>query len=134
VTDALIELLNREAAAMELVESRLRTLELLAAADEHWFVTTALDELEAAAERLSALELVRCVSLTCAGYSPELTASQLVAELDRDGEPRVGAVVEGLRAAAERLTLARDRAAAAVAGGRDAVLSRLEAAGELVGM
>jgi hypothetical protein len=133
VSDELIELLRREIVAMELVEARLRALELLAAADEHRFLTVALDELDVAAERLAALEVGRTLSVMSTGFTPDVTASRLADSLQGEEGERLRAVVEGLRVAAERLTLARDRARAVVAGGREAIAARLDASGILAG-
>jgi hypothetical protein len=130
VIDEVIELLRREETAMAMVESRLRAIELLAAAGQERFVATALDELDAASERLAGLELGRVLALAGAGLPPDLPAARLPEALDVEAE-RLQPVLDDLARAATRLTEARDRAWTMVSSGAREVSERLEASGVL---
>jgi hypothetical protein len=134
VSHDLVELLRRQVAALELLEARLRALELLAAAGEQRFVTVAFDELELAAERVGALELIRAMSMAELGLGPDASAAEVVAAAEEDEEGPVATAVRTLRLAAERVGDARDRARSVVAEGRDEIARRLEASGALAGV
>lgn len=129
VIDEVIELLRREEAAMAMVESRLRAIELLAAAGHERFVATALDELDTASERLAGLELGRVLALAGAGLPADLPAARLPEALGE--EERLQPVLDDLARAATRLTEARDRTWAVVSSGAREVSERLEASGVL---
>jgi hypothetical protein len=135
VIEELVTLVQRQVAALELVESRLRALELLVAADEQRFVSAALDELEAASERLAALELGRVLSVTAAGFAVDVAASELLeAAEDPDLASRFGVILDGMRLAVARVGLARDRALAVIDAGAADVRARLEAASAYAGV
>jgi hypothetical protein len=134
VNDELVELLRRQVAALEMLEGRLRTLELLAAAGEQRFVAVAFDELELAAERVGALELIRALSMADMGLDPDASAEQVVAATDGGEEGPVAAAVRMLRVAAERAGVARERARLVVSDGYDEISRRLEASGALAGV
>jgi hypothetical protein len=130
----LITLMRRQVEALELVEARLRALELLVAADEQRFVAAALDEVEAASERLAALELGRVLSLSTAGYGPDTPASELLSGCeDPDLTQRFTAIVEGLQLAVARVGAARERALAVVGSMAEELQERLELAGAPTG-
>ena len=86
----LCDLLRREADAVAVLAGRMRALELVMAADERRFVPLALEEVEAAAERLAALELTRVLVLSTAGLPADLAATGLV---DRVADPDLRARV-----------------------------------------
>jgi hypothetical protein len=135
VEDELVALLQRQRDALELLESRLRALELLVAADEQRFVAAALDELEDASERLAALELGRVLVLDSAGYGPDLAAEELVREVaDADVAARFVAVVDRMRLAVARVGIARERALAVIRPDAEQVRARLEAASAYAGV
>lgn len=125
--DQLVSLLQRQVAALDAVESRLRALELLLAADEQRFVTQAMAELEQATERLAALELGRALVLTSAGLDVDAPASELEAHVDADVAGIFHEVVERLRTATQRVGDARERAYAALAPGAEDLRQRLVA-------
>ena len=125
--DQLVSLLQRQVAALETVESRLRALELLVHADEQRYVAQAMDELEQAAERLAALELGRALVLSSAGLPVDAAAGDLVAAADDDTAGLFQDVVERLRNAAERVGEARERTQAALRPGAEELRQRLAA-------
>jgi hypothetical protein len=132
VEDELVALLQRQREALELVEARLRALELLVAADEQRFIASALDELEVASERLAALELGRVLVLGSAGFPPDVSA-----EGDDEGALDLGrfaGILEALRVAVARVAIARERAMAVLGPGADATRQRLVAAGAYAGV
>jgi hypothetical protein len=130
VIDEVIELLRREEAAMTVVESRLRAIELLAAAGQERFVAIAFDELDAASERLAGLELGRVLVLAGAGLPADLAAADLPEALGVE-RGRLQPVLDDLARAATRLTEARDRTWTVVSSGAREVSDRLEASGVL---
>jgi hypothetical protein len=135
VEDELVALLQRQREALELVEARLRALELLVAADEQRFVAAALDELEDASERLAALELGRVLALDSAGYGPDVAAEELVAKVeDPEVAVRFTGIVDGMRLAVARVGIARERALAVLSPGAAEVRARLEAASAYAGV
>lgn len=128
--DPLVQLLARQVHAAQLLEARLRALELIVVAGEQRFLVSALDEVEDASEALASLELTRNLVLSVAGCSPDITAEELLAH------PGVGeataaalrATLDELRAVMLRLADARSRtdheiraAAAATRQRRDVV-------------
>ncbi|HSK21911.1 MAG TPA: hypothetical protein VK906_01980 [Egicoccus sp.] len=125
--DQLVSLLQRQVAALDAVESRLRALELLLAADEQRFVSQAMAELEQATERLAALELGRALVLSSAGLDVDAPARELEARVDEDVAGLFHEVVERLRTATERVGDARTRAYAALAPGAEDLRQRLVA-------
>ena len=127
VFDQLVSLLQRQVAALETVESRLRALELLVHADEQRYVAQAMDELEQAAERLAALELGRALVLSSAGLPVDAAAGDLVAAADDDTTGLFQDVVDRLRNAAERVGEARERTQAALRPGAEELRQRLAA-------
>ena len=134
MVDQLVTLLQRQLAAMELVEARLRTLELLLAADEQRFVAAALDELEDASERLAALELGRALVLDAAGFPSEARGDDLVAATD---ETRLASglrqVIDELRTVSARVAATRERTRVMMAPLAIRLQSRLAAADAYVG-
>ena len=129
MTQELYQLLHRQTVAVETLESRLRALELVIAADERRFVAVALDELESASEQLSALELTRSLALTAAGMSPDISARELLAGIHDEGDRALLAgVVDRLRQASERLEDARERARTVVGRSASELRSRIDAA------
>lgn len=109
--DELIDLLRRQIVAGEVVEGRLRAVELVVAADEQRFVSLALDELERACDELSALELTRVLALSAAGLDVDSSAATLIGAVgDRDEGHHLQEVVEDLRACMHRVEDARRRA------------------------
>ncbi|MFA9430950.1 hypothetical protein [Egicoccus sp. AB-alg2] len=125
--DQLVSLLQRQVAALEAVESRLRALELLVVADEQRFVARAMDELEQAAERLAALELGRALVLSSAGLPVDAAATDLVTAADEETVAVFRDVVERLRSAAARVTEARERTYAVLKPGAEELRQRLVA-------
>ncbi|MFP4312069.1 MAG: hypothetical protein ACLFS9_08850, partial [Nitriliruptoraceae bacterium] len=79
--EELYRLLTRQVAAVDAIESRLRALELVVAADERRFVAIALDELEAASEDLAALEVARSMAMLSESLSPDMSATDLLARI-----------------------------------------------------
>lgn len=131
--DELYQLFDRQLRAVEALEGRLRSLELVVAADERRFVATALDDMESASETLAALELTRVMALDAAGMSPDITARDLVAGIDDPGDRELlSAQLERLRAATERLEASRDRARVVVGRQSTQLRSRIEVAERLV--
>lgn len=129
MTQELYQLLHRQTVAVETLESRLRALELVIAADERRFVAVALDELESASEQLSALELTRSLALTAAGMSPDISARELLAGIHDEGDRALLAgVIDRLRQASERLEDARERARTVVGRSASELRSRIDAA------
>lgn len=130
--DELCELLQHQVDAATALEGRLRALELVVAADEHRFVPLAVEELEAASERLAALELARALALGTAGLPDDVAARDLVAGVaDPDETERLRDVVDDLAAATARLVDARERAGVVVTRGARASRERLYAASTL---
>lgn len=127
VVEELAELLRREADALSRLESRLRALELVVAADEQRFVSLALEELEDASEQLAGLELARVLALSAAGYGPDVTAETLLTS-DRNHERRLADAVEQLRDAMRGAVDARERAVAVVSHGGGGTRTRLACA------
>jgi hypothetical protein len=125
--EELAQLLQRQAAALEVLESRLRALELLVMADDPRFVALALDELETASERIAALELGRVMALSVAGLSPDVTAAQLVAHAGPSAA-ELSTAVEELRAASVAVATARDRARAVVSAATTETRAQIAAA------
>lgn len=131
--DELYQLFDRQLRAIEALEGRLRSLELVVAADERRFVATALDEMESAAERLAALELTRVLALGVAGMSPEITARDLVAGIDDPGgRELLCGQLERLRTATVQLEETRDRVRVVVGRSSSELRSRIEVAERLV--
>lgn len=127
--DELVQLLGRQADAAATLEGRLRALELLVAADEGRFVAAALDEVETASDRLSALELARNMTLVAAGFTPEVAASELaVAVGHAEGVDRLEDAVEELRIAVVGAASARERATTVLAAAAQDGQARLQAA------
>lgn len=126
--EQLVDLLHREAEAADMVAARTRALELIAAAGERRFLGMALDELEAATERLSGLELARSLTMMTAGFPADITATELVARFDGDPASPVARAIDELRQSSTRLSDARDRASAAIGHAAAATRARLSAA------
>lgn len=103
--DDLVIVLQRELDAVLGVERRLRSLELLLAAGDDHLVEPAVDEASAAIERLAAVELTRCLSLTSAGLAPDLGVEQLRAHVPSEAGDRYDHLVGQLRAAAGRVAV-----------------------------
>ena len=134
MVDQLVTLLQRQRLALELVEARLRALELIVAADEQRFVAAALDELEAASERLAALELGRALALSAAGIAPDARAEELVSVAsDASLESGFRQAVDDLRVVSSRVAEARDRTMAVLAPLTAELQSRAVAAGAYLG-
>ncbi len=116
--DELSRVLRRETEAAIALEARLRALELIVTAGEHRFVSLALDEMEAASERLAALELTRVLALATAGLPLDAVASELVAGItDPDERVAMHQVVARLTLVMNRLETARSRTELAVSNG-----------------
>lgn len=129
MTRELYQLLHRQAVAVEALEARLRALELVVAADERRFVAVALDEFERASEQLSALELTRSMTLSAAGLDPDISAHDLLALIEDEGDRHLlGETVDRLRTAATRLEEARERARAVVGRSATDLRSRIDVA------
>lgn len=129
--DGLPELLAREVDALADLERRLRGLELLAGAGEERFVALAGDDVEAATERLAALELGRALTLSGAGIDPDVSADDLVSSLDEDAARGAVDLVGALRAGVARVALRRERVRDQLEAGhrhRDAQLEQLTGA------
>lgn len=127
----LTELLHREVAALELVECRLRSLELLEAAGQERFVASALADLEDAAEHLGALELGRAIAVVGAGLPADATATDLLELIDGAAEgAALSAAVDRLRTAADRVAVARERAGSVVGAGAEHTAGRLALAAQ----
>lgn len=111
--DGFIELLRRQCAAAEHLETRLRALELAVAVDDRALVEASLAEVEVASERLSGLELARTLVVSTVGLPPDATATELLRHLDMGDreEPvaRLASVIAELRRHAELLWDARHR-------------------------
>jgi len=129
VIDELCEVLRHETEAANRLEGRLRALELVVAADEQRFVPLAIDEMEAASERLAALELTRVLALATAGLPVDVAAADLLnGVVDPDAAHRLRVVVAELASATDRLVDARQRARTVVARGAEGAQRRLTAA------
>lgn len=127
VVEELAELLRREADALSRLESRLRALELVVAADEQRFVSLALEELEDASEQLAGLELARVLALSAAGHGPDVTAETLISS-DRSEQHQLARAVEQLHSAMRGAADARERAVAVVSRSGGETRTRLAAA------
>jgi hypothetical protein len=111
VIEELTGLLRRQLGAVTALQGRLRALELLVAADEQRFLGLALDEIEAAEDHLSSLELTRCLAFSTAGIPLDLPAEELVSAVgDPDDAVRLRAVVDELRRGTLALETVRSRA------------------------
>lgn len=106
-----MELLNRQTASAQLLEARLRALELIVAAGEYRFLSISLEEVEQATERMSGLELTRALVLSSAGFPEDATAADVLEALPGDdGERQMLAdQIDALRQATLRLGDARAR-------------------------
>lgn len=108
----LIGILEREAAALEMVLYRLKSLRLLLAAGQERFLSEASDELDAAAEHLGALDAIRAVLVTdiAREYGIEEEQATLGRLIDLAGDPGRGQLValqrrlQGLAEEVERET------------------------------
>jgi len=128
VIDELCRVLRRETEAVIALETRLRALELIVAADEQRFVALALEEMEVASDRLAALELTRVLTLSTAGLPVDAVAGELVAGIvDPDERVAMRQVVARLATAMNRLEKARSRAELAVANGSRSARDQPEA-------
>jgi hypothetical protein len=135
VLDELVELLDRQTAAVTALEGRLRALELVVAAGEQRFVTLALDELERASEQLAGLELTRVLALATAGLPADVTASDLTATFaQREDATRLHDATEELRVSMRRVLDARERATVVVATTSQDARTRLEVASAFSGI
>lgn len=130
--EELYRLLSRQVAAVNAIESRLRALELVVAADERRFVAMALDELESASEDLAALEVARSMAMMAAGLSPDLTARDLLTRIEEpDDRALLANVIDQLRGATWRLEDARERTRQIVGRATVELRSRLSVAERL---
>ncbi|MFP4235114.1 MAG: hypothetical protein ACLFUG_09300 [Nitriliruptoraceae bacterium] len=130
--EELYRLLTRQVAAVDAIESRLRALELVVAADERRFVAIALDELEAASEDLAALEVARSMAMLSEGLSPDMNATDLLARIpDPDDRALLASVIDQLRGATWRLEEARERTRQIVGRATVELRSRLSVAERL---
>jgi hypothetical protein len=130
--EELYRLLTRQVAAVDAIESRLRALELVVAADERRFVAIALDELESASEDLAALEVARSLAMMAAGLSPDLSANDLLARIpDADDRALLASVIDQLRGSTWRLEEARERTRQIVGRATVELRSRLSVAERL---
>lgn len=130
--EELYRLLTRQVAAVDAIESRLRALELVVAADERRFVAIALDELEAASEDLAALEVARSLAMMAAGLSPDLSANDLLARIpDAEDRALLASVIDQLRGSTWRLEEARERTRQIVGRATVELRSRLSVAERL---
>lgn len=129
--DSLCDVLHRQVAAMEQLEGRLRAIELIVAAGHDRFLGLAVDDYNAAAERLAALEIARNVALVDAQLPLDATADDIIAALDdRDG--RVATAVDAVRNAAETVADAQQRARGVVTDAASRSRARSEASRVLV--
>jgi hypothetical protein len=130
VIEPLVQLLGRQVEAAGVLEARLRALELIVAAGEQRFLMRALDEVEAASEKLSSLELTRSLVLSSAGYSVDISADELIASEEvTDGTGyALRARIEDLRTAMLRLAEARSRTDHEVRAAATATQQRRDAA------
>lgn len=125
----LYQLLHRQLVAVEALEARLRALELVVVAQERRFVAMALDEMETAAETLSALELTRNLALVAAGLPPDLSARDLLASIsDEHDRAMLAGVVDRLRHATVRLEESRERTRIVVGRSAMELRARIDAA------
>jgi|SRR6056297_1368674 len=130
--EELYRLLTRQVAAVDAIESRLRSLELVVAADERRFVAIALDELESASEDLAALEVARSLAMMTAGFSPDLSATDMLARIpDEDDRALLAKVIDQLRDSTWRLEEARERTRQIVGRATVELRSRLSVAERL---
>ncbi|MFP4149831.1 MAG: hypothetical protein ACLFV0_10120 [Nitriliruptoraceae bacterium] len=130
--EELYRLLTRQVAAVDAIESRLRALELVVAADERRFVAIALDELEAASEDLAALEVARSMAMLSEGLSPDMNATDLLARIpDPEDRALLASVIDQLRGATWRLEEARERTRQIVGRATVELRSRLSVAERL---
>ncbi|MFP4634398.1 MAG: hypothetical protein ACLFRD_00935 [Nitriliruptoraceae bacterium] len=131
MVDELVDLLARQTDAIATLEARLRALELVVAADEHRFVPIALEELEAAAEQLAALELTRMLAFDMAGIGIDASPDQLLehasARYERASVEVLRVRLGDARVATRRLLDAHERASSVVAGASRDIRSRVEA-------
>lgn len=127
--DAVIEVVRRQASAAEEVEVGLRALELVVAAGQERFLGMAVDDVEAAMDRLAALEVARAIAVDSGGLPVGATAAELADRIEDPG--RAAALrteVDGLRSAVDRLEEARHRAERAVGAAAGRSRTRLDAA------
>lgn len=128
--DELAALMQRQIVALERLENRMRTLELLMAADEERFLAAAVDELEDASERVAALELGRVLALTSAGFSPEVSAQELLeVPQEPSGASQLVEVLERLREVTAQVATTRERVSQVVAASAGRLDRRLAASG-----
>ena len=129
--EELAQLLERQTAAIETLEARLRAMELVVAAEEHRFVSIALEELETASEQLAALELTRTLAFAAAGLDPDARPDDLLGHVesryDRGYVEVVRVRLDDARRATARLLEAHERATAVVGRAARDVRARVEA-------
>ena len=129
--EELAQLLERQTAAIQTLEARLRAMELVVAAEEHRFVAIALEELETASEQLAALELTRTLAFTAAGIDPDTRPDDLIDHVegryDRGYVEVLRVRLDDARRATERLLDAHERATAVVGRAARDVRARVEA-------
>ena len=107
--DDLTLVVGRQCDAAEVLEARLRALELLLHAGEQRFLAMAVDEVEDASERLAALELTRSLAMAAIGAPDDLTASDVVAAVADERGTIFAERVDRLRGAVARVTVSRER-------------------------
>ncbi len=126
MTDEFVQLIRREADAARVLAMRMRALELVVAAGFDRFLGFAVDDLDAAADNLEALELSRTVALVTAGFEPDAPAGEVVSELDgRDGA--LAHAVDELATAMDDVERTRDRARHVLGTAARGTRARLEA-------
>lgn len=130
--DELTQLLERQTEAISALEARMRALELVVAAEEHRFLSIALEELETASERLAALELSRSLAFSAAGIPADASPDDLLEHLAARGVDRghievLRVRLDDAREATQRLIDAHARATSVVGRGARNIRARVEA-------
>ena len=124
----------RQTAAAERLEASLRCLELIVAAGGDRHLKLALDDVDAAFERLTSLELARTLAVTSLGLPAEADIGDLMAaQADQDQAARLHGERERLRQAMDRVEDARQRARRVVGAAAARTAERLAAARSLSG-
>jgi len=130
VIDAMIELLQRMTGAVQLVEARLRALELIAASGNDRFFGLAVDDLEQARQRLHALELSRAMAMDSAGLPRDISATEFLtdylASIDSH-HPQAEMVIQQLTDAYQRAEDAQNRTRTVIGRMSGTQRARLEA-------
>lgn len=126
MTDELVQLIRREAEAARTLAMRMRALELVVAAGFDRFLGFAVDDLDAAAGNLEALELSRAMALVTAGFEPDVAADDVLAVVD-DRDRALSHAVEELATAMDEVERTRERSRTVLGTAARGARARLDA-------